>query len=164
MTGLGGKMVWTMTYSYRPHFDLFFFFVNHCPDPIAGLSRFVWGHHERSAVLLDNRSWHPGRQYTDSSHELGQGKGHRKSLQKPSETNKSSFIWTPPPPPPETNKSSHSRLQLSDLCVYTWCLGVAAIKNHTPPVFSCVVWLLSGTKIPFEAWSVILSRTPNLQN
>ena len=27
-----------------------------------------------------------------------------------------------------------------------WCLGVAAIKNHTPPVFSCVVWLLSGTK------------------
>ena len=28
----------------------------------------------------------------------------------------------------------------------SWCLGVAAIKNHTPPVFSCVVWLLSGTK------------------
>ena len=27
-----------------------------------------------------------------------------------------------------------------------WHLGVAAIKNHTPPVFSCVVWLLSGTK------------------
>ena len=27
-----------------------------------------------------------------------------------------------------------------------WCLGVAAMKNHTPPVFSCVVWLLSRTK------------------
>ena len=30
--------------------------------------------------------------------------------------------------------------------MHSWCLGVAAIKNHTPPVFSCVVWLLSGTK------------------
>ena len=30
-----------------------------------------------------------------------------------------------------------------------WCLGVAAIKNHTPPVFCCVMWLLSGTKTLF---------------
>ena len=37
------------------------------------------------------------------------------------------------------NKEPHS----------SWCLGVAAIKNHTPPVFSCVVWLLSGTKSPY---------------
>ena len=36
------------------------------------------------------------------------------------------------------NKEPHSS--------YSLCLGVAAIKNHTPPVFSCVVWLLSGTK------------------
>ena len=36
-------------------------------------------------------------------------RGHRKSSQKPSETNKISFPWTPLPPP-ETNKSSHFRL------------------------------------------------------
>ena len=34
----------------------------------------------------------------------------------------------------------------------SWCLGVAAIKNHTPPVFSCVVWLLSGTKSNNFRW------------
>ena len=27
-----------------------------------------------------------------------------------------------------------------------WCLGVAAKKNHTPPVFSCAVSLWSRTK------------------
>ena len=39
------------------------------------------------------------------------------------------------------NKEPHSS---------AWCLGVTAIKNHTPPVFSCVVWLLSGTKTSFS--------------
>ena len=39
-------------------------------------------------------------------------------------------------------------------------LGVAAIKNHTPPVFSCVVWLLSGTKMQFTvSWATV--RRPN---
>ena len=32
----------------------------------------------------------------------------------------------------------------------SWCLGVAAIKNHVLPVFSGVVWLLSGTKRRFH--------------
>ena len=44
-------------------------------------------------------------------------RGHRKSLQTPSEKNKVSFT-SKPLPRPETNKTSHFRLQLSDQRVY----------------------------------------------
>ena len=59
-------------------------------------------------------------------------RGHRISLQKPSETNKISFAWNPFAPL-QTNESLHFRLQLSDQFLY---------------------------KRPFEASSVIFERPP----
>ena len=71
---------------------------------------------------------------------LFQVRGHRKSSQKPSETNKGNFTWNPSLPQIGQKFKSHFRLQLSDQWVY---------------------------KTPFEAKSAIFSKKkkkPTLPN
>ena len=62
----------------------------------------------------------------------GSLRGHRKSSQKPGETNKISFTWNPLPLL-ETNKSSHFRLQFSDQYVYKTPFEAIFFENPYPP-------------------------------